>query len=208
MKKLKLFLNFDKEEAWLNHMAAEGFLLTNAGFITYTFKEVKPAASVVRIDYQEAMSQADYTDYLSLFADAGWQLLSGSRKGGAQYFAASNADPNADIFSDTESKAQRYKRSIAVWGALAAPFLVFSVVISITAEPGWSLFQSPKDWYLTPGLWDKQGLDFLSSFLFETVFVFFRVGGPFLLVAFTVMCLVIMAYQGTLYRKAGGLQSA
>ncbi len=142
------------------------------------------------------MSADDYADYLTLFSDSGWQLLTGSQKGGVQYFVSFNAEPNADIFSDAPSKAQRYRRSIAAWSALALPFAVFCFVIFTTWTSNGGLFQSPKDWYLTPRLWDKHGLDFVGSFVFETFFVALRVGGPFLLVVFTVACLVIAAYQG------------
>lgn len=202
MRKLKIFLNFDKEEAWLNDMAAQGQLLINKGSATYMFTDIEPATVVVRVDYQPSMNSTDYADYLSLFSDSGWQLLHGSQKGGAKYFASFNAEPDADIFSDAPSKAQRYKRSLAAWSALALPFAVFSFVIFTTWASHGGLLQSPKDWYLTPGLWDKHGLDFVGSFVFESFFVAIRVGGPFLLVAFTVTCLLIVAYQGNLYRKA------
>ena len=106
MRKLKFFLDFDKEERWLNRLAAQGHLLSKAAFATYTFTEIEPGTAVVRVDYRPSMSEADYADYVTLFADSGWQHLSGSRKagahykGGAQYFASFDADPDADIFSD------------------------------------------------------------------------------------------------------------
>ncbi len=111
IKKLKVFVDFDKEEAWLNQMAAQGHLLSKVDF-RYTFTPIQPGSTTVRLDYRPSMSRSDFNDYLKLFEDAGWQHLDGSKGGGPQYFASYSADENADIFSDAASKAQRYRRSI------------------------------------------------------------------------------------------------
>ena len=67
---------------------------------------------------------------------------------------------------------------------------------------GASLLPPPHDWYQTPGLWDKHGMDFVGSFLFETVFVVLpRVGAGAILVIFTVLCLGGAVYQWALYRS-------
>src|SRR5690625_1628438 len=68
--KMKFFRDFDKEEAWLNRMAADGLLLTKAG-LRYQFEPVTPGSAVVRVDYQPSMPQSDFDDYLTLFADSG-----------------------------------------------------------------------------------------------------------------------------------------
>lgn len=205
MRKLKFFLDFDKEERWLNRLAAQGHLLSKAAFATYTFTEIEPGTAVVRVDYRPSMSEADYADYVTLFADSGWQHLSGSRKagahykGGAQYFASFDADPDADIFSDAHSRAGRYRLSITALSTLGFLLLLFCVA---TQAAGASLLPPPHDWYQTPGLWDKHGMDFVGSFLFETVFVVLpRVGAGAILVIFTVLCLGGAVYQWALYRS-------
>lgn len=198
MKKVKFFLNFEKEESWLNQMAANGFLLTGTG-MAYRFSAVEPQSAVIKVDYRQAMSEADFADHLSLFSDAGWRHQAGTRGGGPQYFASFSGDANAEIFSDTDSRAQRYRRSIATYGLLLLPFAVVAVVLLTQGN----LFEAPEHWYLTPGLWDKQGAEFIGAFLFETPFVL-RVAGPFLLVAFCAYLLAVMAYQWRLYCNATG----
>ena len=52
MKVWKVFLvwNYDKEEAWLNEMAAQGWTLTAVGFCNYTFVKTEPGAYNIRME--------------------------------------------------------------------------------------------------------------------------------------------------------------
>lgn len=202
MAKMKFFRDFDKEEAWLNRMAADGLLLTKAG-LRYQFEPVTPGSAVVRVDYQPSMPQSDFDDYLTLFADSGWRHLDGSRLGGPQYFASTSTNANTEIFSDEASKAQRYRRSLIAHGGVLLMFLVFS----LSAWPLDLLSVSPREWYLTEGLWDMQGAQFLGAFLFETIFVIFRVGVPLAPPVISLYCAVVIAYQAVLYRRATATQT-
>jgi hypothetical protein len=193
MRVFKVFADFDKEERWLNRMAADGRLLVGAS-LWYTFAPVEPGRAVVRIDYRDSMKAADYADYIALFADAGWQHMAGSRHGGPHYFASFAGDADAEIFSDAASLAQRYRRSI---GATAAVVTSFLVVVVVLATQGWL---QPSQIYLTPGLWEMQGWAFVRSFLFETPFALMRLA-PYLLVFACVAGAVQIAYQAFLYRR-------
>lgn len=195
MKKLKFFLNFDHEEAWLNRLAQAGSLISAPGPV-YRFSPIEPGTAVVRVDYRPAMSEADFTDYRTLFADAGWLHQAGTRRGGAQYFASFAGEPNADIFSDAGSRAERYRRSIAASSLLLLPFLVLVFILWTQGN----LF--PAQGYLTPGLWQKQGLDLVGALLFETPFVLLRFAGPCILLAFCVALVIAIGAQSQLLRKA------
>lgn len=200
-KALKLFVDLDKEERWLNRKAAEGHLLTRVGAM-YSFTPTTPGSAVVRIDYQPHMSAADFEDYTTLFSDAGWRHLSGSRTSGHQYFASTSSAPDDEIFSEARSKAQRYRRALGVNAVAALPFAVVAFVLLSTRSPAFDNLLTPSAWYLTPGLWDMQGWQLLGAFLFETPFVALRVGGPVLLVVVPLAMLSLVAYQYLLYRRA------
>lgn len=192
----KTFLDFDKEEAWLNEMADHGQLLSRKRF-RYHFRPIEPGRAVIRVDFRDRkMSPAEFEDYLTLFADAGWQHLDGSRSGGAQYFASFDAEPDADIFSDPESKAARYRRAIASTSLVLLPLLV---VVTILTSRG-VFFTPPGEWYLTPGLWEMEGLEFLGHFLFESLFVLLRVGVPLLVLVASGVLLVSMLVRYRLSR--------
>lgn len=196
MKKLKTFWNFDNEERWLGEMAAQGHLVSRAG-VRYEFSPIEPGSAVVRVDYRPAMSEEDFADYVKLFEDAGWHHCAGTRSGGGQYFASFSRDADADIFSDADSKAQRYRRSITAHTALLIPLAVITMVLWTTG----TLF--PQEWYQTPGLWEKQGAAFVGAFAFESLFVLVRVGGPLLLVAVCVYAVAAAIYQSTLLARSG-----
>ncbi|MBG6238521.1 hypothetical protein IWX78_001493 [Mycetocola sp. CAN_C7] len=201
MRIFKMFVDFDKEEAWLNEMAGRGQLVTRAGLL-YTFAPIPPGSAVIRVDHQPSMKAEDFDDYRSLFADAGWQHLAGTRGGGEQYFASFSGEPNVDIFSENGSKAQRYRRAIATTSALLLPLFTITVALWSVWREGIGNLLSPRDWYLTPGLWQREGWEFARAFAFETPFVALRVGGPAFLIASCLVMLALIAYQSVLYRRA------
>ncbi|MGO1544030.1 MAG: DUF2812 domain-containing protein [Gulosibacter sp.] len=198
MKKFRVFTNFDHEEAWLNDMAQQGHILQHAGF-RYEFAQLPEgsAAPVIRVDYRPEMSEQDHTDYVTLFEDAGWRHLDGSRKGGAQYFAQHSPNADAEIFSDAESKAKRYQRAIA---ARSTALFVLVIAAVILLQSG-NLFTSPASWYLTPGIWEMEGIEFVNAFAFESIFVFFRNILPILIIALCAVLLWQTARQYLLMRQ-------
>ena len=194
MKSFKIFVDFDKEEVWLNRRAAEGWLVVKAGLL-YTFAPIDAGSAVVRVDYRPSMSAADFDDYRNLFWDAGWQHVAGSRWSGAQYFASFTGDANADIFSDPSSKAQRYRRAMTITLALLLPFLAITIALWVAGNLSVEL-------YLTPGLWELQGWPFVRAFAIETPFALMRLAGPLLLVGTRASFTALIVYQWVLYRRA------
>jgi hypothetical protein len=194
MKQFKMFADFDKEEAWLNQKAAEGWLLSKVG-MRYTFEPIEPGRAVVRVDQQPSMSVTDFDDYRNLFWDGGWKHVAGSPHSGAQYFASFSGDANADIFSDSQSRAERYKRAMAMTSLILLPLLVVMITL-------WGQGILPDELYLTPDLWEKEGWAFVRAFVFETPFALMRLGAPLLL---ALSCMILIAqifYQWMLYRRA------
>lgn len=102
----------EKEEAWLHKMAAQGFHLQSVGpFGYYEFSEGEPRNDYYRMDF--ITDRKDYQNYQQLFKDAGWEHL--GEMGGWQYFRTSgkgNAVP--EIYTDKDSKAQKYQRLILI----------------------------------------------------------------------------------------------
>jgi hypothetical protein len=197
---IRFFVDFDREERWLNEMAAAGWLMRKRGLV-YSSTDIGPGSAVVRIDYRPGMKAADFDDYRQLFADAGWRHVSGTRTSGTQYFASVTDDADADIFSDARSRAQRYKRAFEVNTAVLLPLAVVVFVLLSSPDSGFHAAFSPGEWYQTPGLWEMEGSRFLGALLFETPFVILRVGLPLLLVVACVVLLVTALRQRALYRR-------
>jgi hypothetical protein len=117
----------EKEEAWLHEMAQQGFHLRSvAGPLHYEFEMGEPRNEYYRMDY--IVDRKDYQNYLQLFKDAGWEHL--GEMGGWQYFrtkAEGNSIP--EIYTDKDSKAQKYQRLITI-------LVVFlPIFMTITTRP-------------------------------------------------------------------------
>jgi ABC-type transport system substrate-binding protein len=129
ISKFKLFWAWqdEKEETWLHEMAKEGLHLQAMGLPgSYIFEVGEPRDDYYRMDF--ITDRKDYQNYLQLFKDAGWEHI--GEMGGWQYFRTQgkgNAIP--EIYTDKDSKAQKYQRLITI-------LVVFlPIFITITTRP-------------------------------------------------------------------------
>jgi len=117
----------EQEELWLGKMAAEGFHLQALVFpCVYRFEMGAPRNDTYRMDF--LVDRKDYAGYLQLFKDAGWEHL--GEMGGWQYFRTSRAGNSIpEIYTDRDSKAQKYQRLISI-------LIVFlPIFMTITTRP-------------------------------------------------------------------------
>lgn len=173
MRKLKFFLNFEKEETWLIEMATKGFEFVGKSF-TYQFRPAEPENVNIKIDYRKFRSKEDFIDYITLFEDCGWKHIAGTKSSGTQYFKKVSESADVDIFSDPDSRAFRYKRLSKMYMTLAIFYLPILIGLISQDYLYASALLNPKELYYTPGLWEKAGMDFWGAFLFETPFALFR----------------------------------
>ncbi|MCC8022697.1 MAG: DUF2812 domain-containing protein [Clostridiales bacterium] len=198
-RKFKLFVNLDKEAAWLSDMARQGWRLRSA-FFTYRFVRAEPEDAVIRIDFRQFKRKSDHEDYAAMFRDSGWALLYGSKESGNQYFIRTRPDSPEDIFSDTASKAARYQRLSWYW-------LCWFLLMLVTCITNWSTmgvtrFWNFKEFFFTPGLWELQGAEFWRSFLFELPFAFLRGGWPYLMLLGLALYDLFVGRAWCLFRRA------
>ncbi len=173
MKKFRFYIDFEKEEKWLNEMAKQGWELCGK-FFEYKFRQTVPNNTIIKIDYRTFKNNGDFEDYLTLFSDSGWEHIAGSKYSGTQYFKKVNENGDSDIFSDAPSKAARYKRLSNMWLSIGISYIpIFSVMISNKTVNS-AAFLNPKLLYYTPGLWERTGANFWKAFLFETPFALAR----------------------------------
>jgi hypothetical protein len=198
MKKFKIFADFDKEERFLNTMAGKGFRLAkhNTASLWYTFTPAVPAELNYRIDFRQFKNKREYYDYLTLFGESGWEHICGSYHSGSHYFLpAKGGARTEDIFSDTDSKAGRFKRYAMNCIAVFFMTLMYIFILQDSLKTvGWS-FLEPRSWYFTPGMWERTGVGFWKAFLFETPFAIMRSGLPFFIL------IALMLINGALTLK-------
>lgn len=195
MKKIKFFINIEKEESWIESYTLRGYqLIKVVGNCYYQFEkqEAFSPAPKVKLDFRCFNRANDFINYLSLFEDSGWKHISGSKSSGVQYFEQMNFSSDENIFSDDESKAARYKRMSQMWLGLFYAYLPILVAFNLTGIFDFRKLVHWKELYYTPGLWEKTGGEFWRAFLFETPFAFERGVLGFLILA---ICL-LYAYFG------------
>ncbi len=100
--------NDDKEEKWLESMAAEGWRLESAAPYVYYFRKSTPEKVVIRLDYK-LTTEKDYQEYLTLFRDTGWELVVTFANWHYFRFHA-QAGETPEIYNTDRAKAQKYRR--------------------------------------------------------------------------------------------------
>lgn len=200
MKKFRCFLDFEKEENWLNEIAEQGWEFCGKSY-KYEFRKIVSNNSIIKIDYHIFKNNSDFQDYLALFRDSGWEHISGSTKSGTQYFKKVKDGDVTDIFSDIPSKEARYKRLSNMWLTMAISYFPILVALIMTKAVDISAFLNPKLLYYTPGLWEKTGTYFWKAFLFETPFAVMRGFFWLLFLALIILYLAFALKAAMHYRK-------
>lgn len=130
--KWRVFINFEKEEQWLNKMATEGLNLISFKFGRYTFTEGPPGEYIYRIELLKgAPEDEQIRDYLAFMEDYGVECIDTSMNWA--YFRKKAADGPFEIYSDSESKIGHYKRVAYLLGTIGVLNLVialFNVTLS------------------------------------------------------------------------------
>ena len=113
--------NDDKEEAWLREMAQRGLHLHKvAPFGEYQFVQGEPRDIVYRLDYIPANKKDEH--YFQLFTDAGWEHF-GEMMGWQYWRKAVENGQSPEIFTDAESKIQKYQRLLG-WLIIFLPIYI------------------------------------------------------------------------------------
>ena len=128
LKKFRWIWGWDdeKEEAWLREMAQQGWHMSAASHAPwYVFEQGEPRDVVYRIDFHT--TGKGNADYLQLFEDAGWEHVGENL--GWQYFRQPVRDGRSpEIFTDNESKVQKYERLLALLVALLPLYIPLSMI--------------------------------------------------------------------------------
>jgi len=129
VRKFKLFWMWQdcEEEAWLRQMAQQGYHLSKLVFSTiYEFSLGEPSDVVYRLDYTD-VGRKDLDEYKQLFASSGWEFVDAAM---GWYYFRKLADPESinDIYTDAESKIQKYSRMLSV-------IIIFPIVLGGVTLP-------------------------------------------------------------------------
>jgi lipopolysaccharide export LptBFGC system permease protein LptF len=113
----------EKEEKWLEQMAAGGWHLQGVMPFYYSFVRGASEKVIYRLDYKMTLDK-DYSDYSTIFEDSGWELV--TVMGNWHYYRLNPSNERIpEIYNTNRAKAQKYRRLLL--GLI--PFLPIYLVI-------------------------------------------------------------------------------
>ena len=99
---------FDKEEAWLNDMAAKGQALVSARYITYEFEESAPGEYAVRLEMlKDSPASAEGQQYIEFVESTGAEYIGKVMKW--VYFRKKTADGAFELHGDNTTRIRHLK---------------------------------------------------------------------------------------------------
>ncbi|MGE7602646.1 DUF2812 domain-containing protein [Peribacillus sp. NPDC097675] len=108
----RFYLDYEKEEKCINDMAVQGWHLEKWFLNRFTFTKGEPGAFTYRNEFLGAMSKQEKQDYFELLKDSGITII--YELGGWVYMKKVAAEGPFEIYTDTQSKINYYKRMLNI----------------------------------------------------------------------------------------------
>lgn len=100
---------FEKEERWLNDMAAQGWVLSKVGFCTYTFEQAKRGEYTLRLELlDEGTGTEAGKAYIDFVESTGAEYIGFVARW--VYFRKRTSEGAFDLFSDIDSRIAHVRR--------------------------------------------------------------------------------------------------
>ncbi len=132
----RLFVDYEKEERWLNEMAARGSNFIGYRWGTYRFVQGTPGEWIYRIQFLEWNAGTPKgREYIEFVESTGAEAVSTYLSW--VYFRKRAADGPFELFSDIDSRLAHYRRLLAFHGAMTG-----ALCATIAAGPMTHLIQT------------------------------------------------------------------
>ncbi|GFN32175.1 DUF2812 domain-containing protein [Paenibacillus xylaniclasticus] len=122
--------NYEKDEAWLTELSAQGLHLVRPGLFRNRFETDVNQRYVYKLDYHQLKSRKELDAYLVLFEDLGWEHTSSFL--GWHYFRKPYVEGQSyNIYTDRTSLIHLWKRvQLMLFGIALAniPMLVLNLM--------------------------------------------------------------------------------
>jgi hypothetical protein len=123
---LKGFIDYEKEERWLNEMSAKGLALNGYFFFLYSFTDCEPGEYIYRIELLENLpGNPESRKYIDFLSENGVEHIASWARW--VYFRKQAKDGPFDIYSDIDSKLTHFKRISTLWLVLMIMMAAFSI---------------------------------------------------------------------------------
>lgn len=112
MTKFRLYLDKDKETAWINEMAAQGYALTGYYIGFYKFEECEPGKYTYQIDFGDKMFAVD-DNYREFMAENNIEIV--SLWGYWIFLRKLAADGEFKLYTDVDSSIEHYTKILKMF---------------------------------------------------------------------------------------------
>lgn len=124
--KLIFVWDFDKEERWLNEMAAKGLCLVGVGFCRYEFEECEPGEYNICMQLLEkSVKDPESQKYIEFLEATGAEHIGTFTRW--VYFRRKAEYGPFELFSDNASRVKYLKRIVSFIGVISAMNLLIGV---------------------------------------------------------------------------------
>lgn len=112
--------NYEKEEEWLNKMAAQGLELTGVGFARYAFREGTPGEYEYRLQLLENLpTHAESVQYLHFLEELGVEHVASMQRW--VYLRKKAAEGSFELFSDLGSRIKQLRQIFILLAVTLVP---------------------------------------------------------------------------------------
>ncbi|WP_404348106.1 DUF2812 domain-containing protein [Sutcliffiella horikoshii] len=117
-----VFLDFEKEENWLNNMCKQGYALNKIANNYYYFEACEPGEFSYRIEFLKEETIPEKDSYLEFMNEMEIDHIAAINRW--QYFRRKTILGDFTIYSDIQSKIEHYQRINIIWYILAVIFIL------------------------------------------------------------------------------------
>lgn len=115
MRRFRLYFDKDKEIAWLNEMAAQGWAMTGFFAGVYTFEKCEPGQYVYQVDFGDHFGHVS-ENYRELMKDMNIEIL---QCWGYWILLRKEAAAGAfELYTDVDSQIEHYKKILRMFKAV------------------------------------------------------------------------------------------
>ena len=109
--------DFDKEEKWLNEMAAKGLALVSVSFCKYEFEHCLPGEYAVRMELLDHFpGHPESEQYIAFIEESGAEQAGSFSRW--VYFRKNRAEGEFELFSDNDSRIRHLKSILYLFGLI------------------------------------------------------------------------------------------
>lgn len=110
----RVFIDYEKEEKWLNAMAAKGLAMTDYSWCRYVFEDTEPREYTYRLELLDNMAvHPESRKYIEFLEETGVEQVAAYMRWA--YFRKKTKDGPFDLYSDIDSKLVHFQRVFQLW---------------------------------------------------------------------------------------------